>query len=159
MNNLDFSFFVTEGYKKVDLNIILISIFIGIIIASVAIVYRRYVLGNIVKRIVEKKAFSEDSAITLEEMGYNNVFMKFALREGSTFKKTVHRVADEQKNVRYFIPEEIYMREEIKYCKKNTNIIGIIVAAVLFFLVFYLLLNYVPWVVDGIKDIFSSKNA
>ena len=95
MNNLDFSFFVTEGYKKTDLNIILISIFVGIIVASIAIVYRRYVLGNIVRKIVDKKAFSEDTAITLEEMGFKNVFVKFALRDSSTFKKTVHRVAEE----------------------------------------------------------------
>ncbi len=159
MNNLDFSFFVTEGYKKADLNIILISIFVGIIVASIAIVYRRYVLGNIVRKIVDKKAFSEDTAITLEEMGFKNVFVKFALRDSSTFKKTVHRVAEEGKAIRYFIPEEIYMHEEIKYCKKNTNVIVIIIGAILFFAAFYLLLNYVPWVLDGIKDIFSSKNA
>ena len=159
MNNLDFSFVVREGYKKIDLNIVLISIFVGIVIASIAIVYRRYVLGNIVKSIVEKKAFSEENAITLEEMGYKNIFVKFALREGSTFKKTVHRVAAEGSATRYFIPEEIYMREEIKYCKKNTNVFGVVIAILLFFVVFYLLVNYVPWVVDGIKDIFSSKEA
>jgi hypothetical protein len=62
MKDLDFSFFVKQGYTKMDLNVILISIFIGIIIASIAIVYRRYVLGNIVKKIVEKKAFSQDNA-------------------------------------------------------------------------------------------------
>lgn len=159
MKDLDFSFFVTEGYKKADLNIILISIFIGIIAASIAIVYRRYVLGNIVKRIVEKKAFSEESAITLDEMGYKNIFMKFALRDGSTFKKTVHRVKTEGQAARYFIPEEIYMREEIKYVKKNTNVVGIIIGAILFFIAFYLLVNYVPWIIDGIKEAFSSKNA
>lgn len=159
MKDLDFSFFVTEGYKKADLNIILISIFIGIVIASIAIVYRRYVLGNIVKRIVEKKAFSEESAITLGEMGYKNIFMKLALRDGSTFKKTVHRVKGEGQATRYYIPEEIYMREEIKYVKKNTNIAGVIIGAILFFAVFYLLVNYIPWIIDGIKEAFSSKNA
>ena len=159
MKDLDFSFFVTEGYKKADLNIILISIFIGIIAASIAIVYRRYVLGNIVKRIVEKKAFSEESAILLDEMGYKNIFMKFALRDGSTFKKTVHRVKAEGQATRYFIPEEIYMREEIKYVKKNTNIVGVIIGAILFFIAFYLLVNYVPWIIDGIKEAFSSKNS
>ena len=85
--------------------------------------------------------------------------MKFALREGSTFKKTVHRITEEGKVTRYYIPEEIYMREEIKYVKKNTNVVGIIIAAVVFLVVFYLLVNYVPWIIDGIKDAFSTKNA
>ena len=159
MKDLDFSFFVKQGYTKMDLNVILISIFIGIIIASIAIVYRRYVLGNIVKTLIENKAFSQDSAITLEKMGYKNVFMKYALRDKSTFKKTVHRTVDEKGTKRYFIPEEIYMREEIKYCKKNTNVFGVIIAAVLFLVVFYLLVNVVPWVIDGVKDVFSSTNS
>ena len=44
-------------------------------------------------------------------------------------------------------------------CKKNTNVFGVIIAAVLFLVVFYLLVNVVPWVIDGVKDVFSSTNS
>ncbi len=161
MKDLDFSFFVTDGYKEIDINIILISVFIGIIAASIAIVYRRYVLGGIVRVIVDKKAFSEESAITLEDMGYkNNIFVKFALRKSSTFRKTVHGVGEENKDSgivpRFYIPENIYMREEIKYCKKGTNVFGVFFAAVLFLVIIYLLVNYIPWIIDSLTGLFSS---
>ena len=152
MNNFDFSF-LTE-YKGLNLDMILISFVIGIIIASGAIVYHQMFLGSIVRTIISKKALSPEGALTIEELGFNpkNIFVKFALRNNSTFRKTVLATGDSVK--RFYIPEERRIREEIKFRKKGNSAAGIIFATILFVAVAFVLLTVIPWFVDEIKSIF-----
>ncbi len=149
----DFSYFV--DYQRSSLTMIVSSFLIGIIIASAAALYRQLFLGSIVRNIIKKKAFSEDTALTLEELGYNpkNIFYKFAFRTNSTFKKTVHRTAEQP--ARYYIPEIIKDREEIRYRKKGNDFLGIILAVIVFAAVALVSLTLIPWFKDALSNIFS----
>lgn len=149
----DFSF-LTE-YKSLDLNMILISLFIGIMIACFAMIYHQQFLGGIIRRIIEKKALSADSALTLAELGYNekNVFLKFALRENSTVRK--HILSPEDDKTRYYIPEEKRIGLEIRFRKKGNGFVGVIFAVIVFGLAIFVLLSVIPWLVNNAKDIFN----
>ncbi len=153
MNFPDFSFLT--DYQKSSLTMIVTSLLIGILAASVAMLYRQLFLGGIVRNIIQKKAFSEDTALALEELGYNpkNILLRFALRNNSTFTKTVHRTTEQP--TRYFIPEEIKDREEIRFRKKGNNFFGIVLALIVFLLIAFISLTLIPWFKDAISNIFS----
>lgn len=155
MNQPDFSYL--SEYKGLSLTMIVTSLFIGVIIASFAMLYHQLFLGGIVRRIIEKKAFSEDSALSIEELGYSpkNPFVKLALRKNSTFTKTVHQT--DTPAPKYYIPEEIRMREEIKYRKEGNSIFGILLTILVFLIVAYISLTVIPYFTDAIKQIFSQK--
>ena len=138
-----------------DLTMILLSFVIGIVIASIAMIYRQTFLGNIVRKIIDKKALSESEALTLEQLGINpnNILVKFALRDNSTFRKIV--IKTEQN--RYYIPEERRIREEIRFRKKGNDVVAVIIGAILFVLAAFILLTVIPWLTDHAKDIFNTK--
>lgn len=153
MNLPDFSYLV--DYQRSSLTMIVSSFLIGIIIASGAMLYRQLFLGSIVRNILQKKALSEDSALTMEQLGYNpkNIFYKFALRNNSTFEKTVHRTKEQP--IRYYIPMEIKDREEIRYRKKGNGPFGIILALIVFAAIAFISLTIIPWFKDALSNIFS----
>lgn len=153
MNLPDFSYLFE--YQRSSLTMIVTSFLIGIIIASAAILYRQRFLGGIVRNILQKNALSEDSALTMEELGYNpkNILYRFALRNNSTFEKTVHRTAEMP--VRYYIPREIKDREEIRFRKKGNDFLGIILAVIVFIAIAFISLTIIPWFKDALSNIFS----
>ena len=154
MNTPDFSF-LTE-YQGSPLTLIVSSLFIGMVIASAAMLYHQLFLGGIVRRIIEKGALSPEKALTKEELGYspNNFFVKIALREKSTFRKIVHGIT-EDKTERYYIPEEMRIRAEIRFRKQGNNAFGILLTVLLFLVVAYVSLTVVPWFADAIRNLFS----
>lgn len=153
MNNPDFSFLFER--QENSLTMIVSSLFIGVIIACVAMLYHQLFLGGIVRRIIEKKAYSPEDALTVEQLGYSNknIFIKFALRQNSTFRKTVHSPEDQPD--RYYIPESIRMREEIRFRSKGNSVFGILLAVLVFLVVAYVSLTVVPWFIDSLNDIIS----
>ena len=148
----DFTF-LTE-YKSLDLTMILLSFLIGIIIASAAMIYHQVFLGGIIRRIIEKNSLSPEKALTLDKLGYskNNLFVKFALRENSTFRK--HILSPEESKDRYYIPEEKRIGLEIRFRKKGNGILGIVFAAILFAIAAFVMLTVIPWLIDLTKNSF-----
>jgi hypothetical protein len=109
-------------------------------------------LGGIVRRILEKKALSPDTALTLNELGINpkNIFVKFALRKNSTFRKIV--LAPEDDETRFYIPEARRIREEIRFRKKGNGVIGVLIAIIVFSLMAFVLLTVIPWLLNNFSD-------
>lgn len=59
---------VTLGDNPITtLNIIIWSLYIGFIIGIIITVYNRFVLGSLIRRLIEKGAYSEGGAITVAE--------------------------------------------------------------------------------------------
>lgn len=151
----DFSFWTK--YDPKNLTLILSAFFIGIIIASVATIYRQQVLGGIVRKILEKKALSPKTALSVEDLGYkkNNIFVKVALRKNSTFRKIVHAVEVEKETTLYYIPEENSAREEMRFRKKGNSAVWVLVGIVIFLVAAFAALTLVPYFSDELKNILS----
>ena len=85
---------------------------IGIAAASIYTFYTKRVLGSFVRRLFEHDAFDKESAVPLEALGLKGLpFIKYSLREGTSFSRTV--LCHDGK---YYIPEERIDMAERKYC-------------------------------------------
>ena len=93
--------------------------------------------------------------MTVEELGLSskNLLVKLALRDDSTFAKTVHRTEGTVK--RYYVPEELRIRAEIRFRKKGNGVVGVFLTVLLFLVVGYVSLTVIPWFIDAINNVIS----
>ncbi len=147
LNLPDFSFL--KEFDSMNLTMVLLSVCIGIAIASCAMLYRQVFLGNIARNIIKKGALSDEKALTLEELGYkkNSYLTKFALRKNSTFRKLVLSTEDGK----YYIPEDKKDYVEIRYRKKGTTPFGVVFGVIAMLIVAFLCLTLIPMFADEIN--------
>ncbi len=91
-----------------SVRIVIIGIFIGLILALFASVFNKRVLGDVVRSIIKKEAFSPEKALNLEELGFeNNAIIRFAVRKSTTLRRVVRCREEEE-----FIAEQNARRKE-----------------------------------------------
>ncbi len=88
----------SEYYENLNLNsndlfsirIIILGLCIGFCAAGFAAVFNKRVLGGAARKLIEKQAFSSESALTLEELGYaDNFIIRHALRKSTNLRRVV----------------------------------------------------------------------
>jgi hypothetical protein len=87
------------GLEKMPLfsiRLTVLGIFIGIIIACIAMAYHKMVLGGIVRKLIEKECLSPESALSAEELGYGRNFLKKNALERSVSLRSIVRCAEEE---------------------------------------------------------------
>ena len=78
-------------YNGMTLEIIVWSMFFGVLLGSLLIFYNRNVLGAFIRVLLENGATSPSTAKTLEETGFlNNFFVRAALRTRGTYRRIIH---------------------------------------------------------------------
>lgn len=83
----------------VNLRNILFGFFFGLIIASVAMIFNKRVLGRFVRAILAKEAFSPETAKTLEEYGFGrNYLIRHGVRKGTNIRTVVKCREEEEYN-------------------------------------------------------------
>ena len=128
------------------------AFFIGVVLAAIMLWYNQRVPGSAVRALNSKKANSPDTALTLAELGCDNIFIRTALkRSDSTLRKVVYSTNNTAKikkedfsEARFYIPEEQKDRAEIKYKAKNTTIPIVLLTIVLMLILALLSLKYIP---------------
>lgn len=132
------------------LNIVVWSIFIGFTVAIFATVYSKVVVGAFVRSVISKKALDEASALPIKDIGHGNIFVKFALRRGSSLRRIVKVCGDfEDKKIPFdtagfYIPEENIHRAERIYGSLGTAPSSVIMAIVAFFVLAMAALLVIP---------------
>ena len=95
--------------------LIVFGIFIGIIIACIAMTYNKQVLGGFVRKVLSEECRSSEAAKTLSELGYvKNPFLRSAVQRNVSLRRVLHCVEEEE-----FYREQNEEREE--YEKKRTE--------------------------------------
>ncbi len=88
----------SEYYEHIDVGtgtllsvrIIILGLCIGMVLAGFGAVFNKRVLGNVVRKILSAGALSPESAMTLEELGYeNNFFVRLAVRKSTSLRRVV----------------------------------------------------------------------
>jgi len=149
-----FSFLYEYGGTSVEL--IVWSLFLGIVLASVGVMYNKQILGGFVRLLLARKALSPESALTLEEAGYGkNPFVRFSLRKKSTFRKIV--ASDDE--LHFYIPEEKALHASCMYEAKSNGLMGILIAIVMFAIVAFLSAMLLPLLLDLIGSMFGGGGA
>jgi len=150
------------NYQGLTLEIVIWSLFIGIIIGAFAVWYSRRVLGTLVRALLDSQANATGNAKTFIDLGIKNTFIyTLALRKNSTYRKIVH-IADTEdesdvksniKNMRFYIPEEVNFRADSMYNAKGTTLVGAVVAIFAFLIMAILTLVVVPDLIKMIQDL------
>ena len=106
----------TEYYEYLNLGsggllsvrILIIGMFIGLIIALYTSVFNKRVLGDVVRSIIKKEAFSPEKALNLEDLGFEeNAIIRLAVIKSTTLRRVV-KCREEEK----FIAEQNARRKE-----------------------------------------------
>jgi len=161
-------------YEGMTLEIVIWSLFIGIVIGIFGSFYVKQVLGSFVRKLLEVDASSPDDAKTLAEIGFaKNYFVINALRPESSLRKLIMCTPDDGDEsgmnskqrrkaaleARWYIPAELCPRAENMYQSKG-NTIGIALISVLAFLIAALIsFTVIPDLVSMASSAFSSLGA
>ena len=75
---------------------VVFGIYIGALIACVAMFYNRQIVGGAVRRMLEANIDSREKAITVSELGYKkNFFVRSLFRDSNSLRKVVKCVEEE----------------------------------------------------------------
>ncbi len=155
---------VTLGTNTVTtLNIIVWSLFIGFIIAIIATLYNKFVIGKAVRALLKKEAHTEENALYCEEIGGINPFVRFALRKNSSLRRIVYLCGDtEAEQVKYaadsklYIPEKKIRRAEVTYGKSDITVGNVILSIAACIAVAILALIFIPDIIMLLSNFIDS---
>ena len=124
---------------------IVLAIALGILLVGLYTFYLRRVPGRLVREILRAEAFDESRAKTLCELGLQaSLLLPLELRWNASLKKLVRTVEGEQGSVRYFIPQELRYRAEIRFDKKDGGVVSLLLLTVLTFVLTVVVLRLIP---------------
>ena len=162
----NFSELLTGG--DMTLASILWPMTLGVIIATCVVFFNKQTLGKLVQRLLEDKIDSEYAAKSLRELGIKeNIFLRMALKPGTTFRKMVMVAPPREKDPdaedgetpdpdtpsapeedRYYIPEDKAYRAEVTYTPDGSSVLTLVIVAVIFTAVTVILLSVIPKIVE-----------
>lgn len=183
--NIMSSFLQTYNYLNlnnptISLELLVWSIFIGIVLGALASLYNKRVLGGFVRALIKNGANSPVNAVTVGEAGFSgNIFVKFALKRGTSLRKVVYcsvepdiipkekvnpvirflssstefRKKINVKEAKFYIPSDMMDRAELRYEKKGTDLFSFLLTVLVFLVVVYLSLKFIPDII-GMVDSF-----
>ncbi len=167
------------GISLVSLDMILAAGVVAMVIAAVLSVYHKRCVGAIVRSLIARGATSEERALPVDAIAAKGpFFFRLALRPSATVRRYVQCAGDaaeqaktggkkakkapflEKKDARYYIPETLCDRAELRYAAKGTNAVTVGLGLV-FIVVLALLLRWlIPQVLgslDGAITVIKSN--
>lgn len=123
----------------------------GAFISVLISVINKKNVGKLVKKLIEAKASTPESALTLEELGLSkNSYLRYATRPTSTLMNVISITDDK----RLYISEEKSFRAETTYVSDRASGVVMLVAAVIFIAAGILMNNVIPKLITFATDIF-----
>lgn len=162
---------MAQIYSISSMEMVIWCMFIGLMLATFFMFYQKRVIGAFVRKLLSAEASDQSSAKSLTELGYaHNHAVRTALRGGGVLRKLVWENDDnyiENENgvkysarqtpmdintARFYIPEDNRIRAELRYSEKGTDVFMLIITALVFLMIAYLAANYLPDLLQFIKD-------
>ncbi len=164
-------------YEGMTLEIVIWSLFIGILLGVGGSLYVKRVLGAFVRKLLEVNADSPESAKTLGETGFEkNYFVINALRDKGTVRRMVQLSLPEGeavdssslspkeerkliKRARWYINTEHRYRAEVMFDAKGNSVFIMLVAIAAFLIAALISFTVIPDLVSMASSAFSSFGA
>lgn len=167
----------------ISLELIVWAMFAGFVFAALLAVYNKRLLGSLVKRLIFEGCLSPDRAMTVTELGYGtDWFIKNALRTDAALLRFVKRVdaptepSDEDgkentsapaktrgghdiidfSTARFYIPEELKYRAEVRYAGKGTDFVSFGICIVIFAAAAFAAIFIIPDLIQLIDNFIGS---
>ena len=141
------------------------SLFIGIVLAVLTVGYNKLFLGRFVKALIKAEDNHPAFAKSFNELNIKKNFLfKLALRRGGTLNKIVSKLDDSrdmqaaavnENDIKYYIPEDKIYRAGRLYGGKDVDMLMLASLIIILFLFFGIMLLYVPFLFDMIRNTFS----
>ena len=143
---------MSGSFLSVD--IVLQGIFIGFIIAVLAVAYNKLVLGKFVKALIKAEAVHPAFAKTFEQLKIKKTFwLAYALRKRGALRKLVLELEDEDKKGGYYIPEDKLYRAGRIYGGKDADLLMVAAVIIILLIFFVIALAVAPVVFEMAKKI------
>ena len=111
---------IEGGSNLLELKLLILGLFIGLSLASFGALYDKRVLGEAVRAILRKEAYTPEEAVTLAELGYaRNSIVRHSVRKSVTLRRVVRCVEEEK-----FLAEQEQRRLEHEEKRKTDKSIG-----------------------------------
>ncbi len=95
-----------------SVRLVVLGLFIGVIIACIAMAYNKQVLGGFVRKLLADGCMSTESAKNLEELGYmKNPFIRGAVQKSVNLRRVVKCVEEDEFYARQNEEREIYEKK------------------------------------------------
>lgn len=154
-------------YAIGSLESIIFALFLGACLAGFGAIYHRKTIGGLVHYLLEKEAFSIESAKTLREAELElNLFLRWTLKKSVSFRRIVcmTEVESGKKDVSlsdiplYINPKERDRAEKMysKYTASDATFLNVIISIAVFALIAYLSYLCVPSLISMAENIFKS---
>lgn len=162
---------VRDARGAITPELVIWALFIGFSIALVLALFSKRYMGKFVHTLLEKKIDTPEKAETLSELGYDkNPFVRMALLGKSAYSGLIFEKNEEitfhgdsvvpavrhkvdYESARFYIPKLLFPRAEIRFEKKGTHLMAMIVGLIAFFAFTMLVLYFLPDIVKLAKDI------
>jgi hypothetical protein len=131
--------------------LVLICCYVGLLAACVLSIYDKRVMGEFIRTLLRMGATSPETAVTLYEAGYGKKSAVVrALRGNGMFKGTVYEASEtvefdredhalpvyrekfDPATARFYIPEPLKYRAQVRFEKKGTHVMVLVLGAILF---------------------------
>lgn len=159
-----------QSTSGMTLELVVWSLFIGVVIASGVSFYNKWILGSFVRRLLAEKAETPGSGKTLEEAGFSkNPIIRRALRRNLALRRVVsfdlgeadcsdevRLTADNIAKAKFFVPADRNFRADMMYNQKRNDILLILLALLAFFAAAFLSLSIIPDLTAMLSALVSS---
>jgi hypothetical protein len=140
----------------------------GILLASLCTMYQRYVPGSFIRALLRAEAFSAENAKSISEIGFEkNIFIRFELQFGTLLLKHLGFTEENEKtsfekfssrkrpsrNARFYIPEELKYRAELRYETKGNGPLQFVLTAALTCAIAIILFKTIPLLLSFVDAI------
>ncbi len=145
------------------LNIIVWSLFIGFMIAIIATLYNKFIIGKAVRALLKKEAHTEKNALCIGEIECDSAFIRFALRKNSSLRRIVYLCGDTdtrqvkfETNAKLYIPQEKIRRAEVTYGKSDITVGNVLLSVIGLIAVAVLALIFIPDIITLVANFINS---
>lgn len=157
---------IRSPFPLVDLNFILIGLYVGIVLALIFSCYRKGYIGGAVRALLKAKAHSAEAAKTPEELGLAKkplLLRALRRRRFGGLVRCVDESPEEKKkdfsHERYYIPEDHRYQAEDRYSRKGLGIGTVIFWAIFLIPVFMLLRFAIPELLQMLDNFITGINS
>lgn len=162
----------------ISVKLLVWALFAGFVVASLLAIYQKRLIGGLVKTILAAGATSPETAQTVSDLGYaTDWFVKNALRTDVTLSRFVSRVdkapaegeeVPEPKKTRsgrdvidfetarFYIPEELKYKAEVRYARKGTDFVAFGICVVIFIAAAFAAIFLIPDLIQLIDNFIGS---
>ncbi len=157
---------IKSPFPLLDLNFMLIGLYIGIVVALIFVCYRKGYMGNAIRAMLKAKAHSVEDAKTPAELGLDRKpILLRALRRGK-FGGLVRCVGVDMSKKkpdfseeRYYIPEDRRYQAEDRYNRRGVGIGTVIFWTIFLIPVFMVLRFAIPELLQLLDNFITGINS